>query len=94
MYLTDDEVKFYDVLATSESAVCELMDETLKKIAHELTETLRQTSRSSGSRASVCATLRLKVTRILRKYKYPPGQQEKAVELILQQIEALGEAWA
>lgn len=36
--LTEDEVRFYDALATNESAVRELTDETLKKIAHELTE--------------------------------------------------------
>jgi type I restriction enzyme R subunit len=34
------------------------------------------------------------VKRILRKYKYPPDQQAAAVELVLQQAEALGEAWA
>ena len=34
------------------------------------------------------------VKRILRKYKYPPDQQEAAVELVLRQVEVLGEAWA
>jgi len=33
------------------------------------------------------------VKRILRKYKYPPAQQEAAIELVLQQAQALGEAW-
>ncbi|MFM9433527.1 type I restriction enzyme, R subunit [Janthinobacterium sp. CG_23.3] len=92
--LTDDEVKFYDALAANESAVHELTDETLKKIAHELTENLRQNITVDWSaRESVRATLRLMVKRILRKYKYPPDQQERAVELVLQQAEALGEAW-
>ena len=92
--LTDDEVKFYDALATNESAVRDLTDETLKKIAHELTENLRQNITVDWSaRESVRATLRLMVKRILRKYKYPPDQQERAVELVLQQAEALGEAW-
>jgi type I restriction enzyme R subunit len=93
--LTDDEVKFYDALATNESAVQELTDETLKKIAHELTENLQKNITVDWSaRESVRATLRLMVKRILRKYKYPPDQQERAVELVLQQAEALGEAWA
>ena len=93
--LTDDEVKFYDALATNESAVRELTDETLKKIAHELTENLKRSITVDWSaRESVRATLRLMVKRILRKYKYPPDQQERAVELVLQQAEALGEAWA
>ena len=39
------------------------------------------------------AKLRLMVKRILRKYKYPPDQQEAAVELLQRQAEALGEGW-
>ena len=34
------------------------------------------------------------VKRILRKYKYPPDLKNAAVELVLQQAQALGEAWA
>ena len=34
------------------------------------------------------------VKRILRKYEYPPDQQDSAVDLVLQQAKALGEAWA
>lgn len=34
------------------------------------------------------------VKRILRKYRYPPDQQEAAVDLVLQQAKVLGEAWA
>ena len=33
------------------------------------------------------------VKRILRKYKYPPDHADGAVELVLQQAEALGESW-
>ncbi|NOV23418.1 type I restriction endonuclease subunit R [Cupriavidus necator] len=92
--LTEDEVRFYDALANNESAVRELTDETLKKIAHELTENLRQNITVDWSaRESVRAKLRLMVKRILRKYKYPPDQQDGAVELVLRQAEALGEAW-
>ncbi len=93
--LSNDEVRFYDALANNESAVRELSDETLKKIAHELTENLRQNVTVDWSaRESVRAKLRLMVRRILRKYKYPPDQQDGAVELVLRQAEALGEAWA
>ncbi|MDD2738449.1 MAG: type I restriction endonuclease subunit R [Methylomonas lenta] len=92
--LSEDEIRFYDALADNESAVRELSDETLKKIAHELTENLRQNITVDWSqRESVRAKLRLMVKRILRKYKYPPDQQEAAIELVLQQAQALGEAW-
>ena len=93
--LSEDEVRFYDALANNESAVRELTDETLKKIAHELTESLRKNlSVDWSERESVQAKLRLLVKRILRKYKYPPDQEDAAVELVLRQAQALGEAWA
>ena len=88
-------MRFYDALANNESAVRELSDETLKKIAHELTESLRQSlSVDWSARESVRAKLRLLVKRILRKYKYPPDLQDAAVELVLQQAQVMGESWA
>lgn len=92
--LTEDEVRFYDALATNESAVKELTDETLKKIAHELTENLRQNlSVDWSERESVRAKLRLMVKRVLRKYKYPPDLQEEAVDLVLRQAQVFGDNW-
>jgi type I restriction enzyme R subunit len=92
--LSEDELRFYDALANNESSVRELGDETLKKIAHELTENLRQNVSVDWSvRESVRAKLRLMVKRILRKYKYPPDQQEEAVQLVLQQAEQLSSEW-
>jgi type I restriction enzyme R subunit len=93
--LHDDEVKFYDALANNESAVRELQDETLKKIAQELTQSLRENITVDWSeRESVRAKLRLMVRRILRKYKYPPDQADAAVELVLEQAQTIGEEWA
>ena len=92
--LNADELAFYDALANNEDSVRELGDETLKKIAHELVESLRKNiSVDWAVRDSVRASLRLLVKRILRKYKYPPDQQNEAVELVLQQAQLLGEAW-
>ncbi len=92
--LNDDELAFYDALANNEASVRELGDETLAKIAHELTDSLRQNVTVDWSnRDSVRAKLRLMVKRILRKYKYPPDQQEEAAQLVLAQAETLCEAW-
>ncbi len=92
--LREDEVKFYDALANNESAVRELQDETLKKIAQELTQSLRDNLTVDWSeRESVRAKLRLMVRRILRKYKYPPDQAEAAVDLVLEQAQSLGDDW-
>ncbi len=93
--LTPDELLFYDALADNESAVRELGDETLKKIAQELTESLRKNITVDWSqRESIRAKLRIMVKRILRKYKYPPDQTEGAVEFVLHQAQEMGEAWA
>ena len=93
--LSEDEVRFYTALADNESAVRELSDDTLKKIAHELTDNLRKNLTVDWTeRESVQAKLRLMVKRILRKYKYPPDLEAAAVELVLQQAQALGESWA
>jgi len=63
-------IRFNDARADNESAVRELSDETLKKIAHELTESLRNNlSVEWPARESVRAKLRLMVKRILREYK-------------------------
>ncbi|RJG01997.1 type I restriction endonuclease subunit R [Noviherbaspirillum sedimenti] len=93
--LNSDELAFYDALANNEDSVRELGDETLKKIAHELAESLRQNVSVDWSvRESVRAKLRLMVKRILRKYKYPPVKREEAVQLVLAQAETLSAEWA
>jgi type I restriction enzyme R subunit len=92
--LNNDELAFYDALANNESAVRELGDEILKKIAHELTTQLQKTVTVDwAQRESVRASIRIKIKRLLRKYKYPPEKQEEAINLILQQAETLCEAW-
>ena len=85
---------FYDALANNEASVRELGDDILRAIAFELTESLRKNiSVDWEKRDSVRAKLRLLVKRILRKYKYPPGQQEEAINLVLQQAESLSAEW-
>ena len=94
LWLAGKRLAFYDALANNEASVRELGDETLAKIAHELTDSLRQNVTVDWSnRDSVRAKLRLMVKRILRKYKYPPDQQEEAAQLVLTQAETLCEAW-
>lgn len=90
--LNEDEIRFYDALANNESAVRELKDEVLKKIAQELTESLHENLTVDWSqRESVRARLRIMVRRILRKYKYPPDMEQVAIDLVLEQAEMIGE---
>ncbi|PAV13539.1 DEAD/DEAH box helicase [Methanosarcina spelaei] len=92
--LQPDEVAFYDALANNESAVRELGDETLKKIAVEITEKLRKSTTVDWQvRDSVRARLRILVRRTLQRYKYPPDKATDAIELVLKQAEALSNSW-
>ncbi|MBH2773550.1 type I restriction endonuclease subunit R [Serratia marcescens] len=92
--LNPDEIAFYDALAENESAVRELGDETLKKLAIEVTLKLRQSTTVDWQvRESVRARLRILVRQTLRKYKYPPDKTAGAVELILKQAEVVSNSW-
>ena len=94
MGLSDDEVAFYDALADNESAVQVLGDETLRTIARELVQTVRNNVTIDWTqRESVQAKLRLMVKKILKKYGYPPDKQEKATLTVLEQAKLLGYEW-
>ena len=92
--LSDDEVAFYDALADNESAVQVLGDETLRTIARELVQTVRNNVTIDWTRReSVQAKLRLMVKKILKKYGYPPDKQEKATLTVLEQAKLFGYEW-
>ncbi|QSP95079.1 type I restriction endonuclease subunit R [Marinobacter salinisoli] len=92
--LNPDEVAFYDALASNESAVRELGDEILKKIAVDITDKLRRSTTVDWQvRESVRAKLRILVRRTLQRYKYPPDKAPEAVELVMKQAEALSNHW-
>ena len=93
--LTDDELAFYDALETNDSAVQVLGDETLRAIARELVETVRNNVTIDWTlRENVRAQLRVMVRRILNRYGYPPDKQEQATITVLEQAEVLSEGWA
>ena len=93
--LTDDELAFYDALETNDSAVKVLGDETLRDIARELVEKVRNNVTIDWTlRENVRAKLRVLVRRTLRKHGYPPDKQEKATRTVLEQAEHLSAGWA
>ena len=92
--LSDDELAFYDALETNDSAVQVLGDETLREIARELVETVRNNVKIDWTlRENVRANLRRLVKRVLRKHGYPPDKQERATLTVLEQAEALSADW-
>ena len=93
--LTEDELAFYDALETNDSAVKVLGDDTLRGIARELVETVRNNATIDWTlRENVRAQLRVLVKRILRRHGYPPDKQEKATQTVLEQAALLSSEWA
>lgn len=88
--LTQDELAFYDAVRQNDSAVLELGDEALKRIARQLVMLVRDSATVDwDKKEQVRAFLRAKVRRLLTKYHYPPDRQEAAVQLVLKQAEAI-----
>ena len=93
--LSEDELAFYDALETNDSAVQVLGDETLRDIARELVQTVRNSVAIDWTlRENVRAQLRVLVRRTLSRHGYPPDKQEKAAVTVLEQAEVLSEGWA
>ena len=93
--LTDDELAFYDALETNDSAVQVLGDDTLRGIARELVETVRNNVTIDWTlRESARANLRPLVRRLLNRHGYPPDKQPKAIQTVIEQAEVLSEGWA
>ena len=93
--LTDDEIAFYDALATNESALTAMGDDKLKVIAAELIRMVRKSVTIDWTlRETARAKIRVIVKRILNKWGYPPDLQEEAVKTVLQQAELLCADWS
>ena len=66
-----------------------------EEIAREIAEILRKNVTVDWAvRDSVRAKLRVLVKTLLKRYKYPPDQQEKATELVLSQAAVISDELA
>lgn len=88
--LTPEEVAFYDALSRNNSAVEAMGVEQLRVIATELVTKLQNNASVDWhKRESARAKMRILVKRILRHYGYPPDLEDGAVQIVLEQAEAL-----
>jgi type I restriction enzyme, R subunit len=86
--LSSEETAFYDALAENESAREALQSNTLRLMARELTEMVKNMPKLDWTqRESVRASLRRNVRRLLARYGYPPDLAEGATQLVLKQAE-------
>lgn len=88
--LNEDELAFYDAVATNESAV-ELQGEgVLAQIARDLVAIMQRDVKTDWTvRDDVKAKLRSSIKRLLVKYDYPPDQQQGAIRLVMEQMESM-----
>jgi len=92
--LSDDEIAFYDALASNDSAKQALGDNKLKLIAAELiTQVKKSVTIDWTLRESARAKIKVLVKRILNRHGYPPDLQEEAVKTVLAQAEVLCAEW-
>ena len=92
--LSKDEFAFYTALEVNDSAVSVLGNETLKTIAREIADKVRNNATIDWAmKESARARLMVIVRRTLNKYGYPPDKQLKAVDTILKQAEVLADYW-
>jgi type I restriction enzyme R subunit len=88
--LREDEVAFYDAICQNDSAVLEMGDELLKKIARNLVESVRRNATIDWSeKEQVRARMRAAIRRLLVRYGYPPDKQPAAIELVMGQAELI-----
>ena len=86
--LSGEETAFYDALAENGSAREAMQSDTLRLMARELTEMVKNMPKLYWTqRESVRASLRRNVRRLLAKYGYPPDLAEGATQLVLRQAE-------
>jgi type I restriction enzyme, R subunit len=94
MGLTDDEIAFYDALASNDSAKQAMGDAKLKVIAGELISQVKKSVTIDWTlRESARAKIKVMVKRILNRHGYPPDLQEEAVKTVLAQAELLCAEW-
>ncbi|MCD2348248.1 type I restriction endonuclease subunit R [Clostridium guangxiense] len=88
--LNKDEIAFYYALSKDEAARAFYDDATLKKIAQELTDSIRKNvTIDFNVRVQAQATMRKIVRRLLKKYDYPPDEAKEALEVVMKQVELM-----
>lgn len=95
MGLSQDEFAFYDALVADPEVLTKMQDETLIKIAQELTEQVKKSRTIDwDKKESARAKMRIMIKRLLRKYDYPPEKVKGAIDIVIKQAEHMSEMMA
>ncbi len=86
--LTETEKAFYDALTVNKSARELMGDEKLMVIAKELVNRVRKSTTLDWTvRQSAKDRVKLEVKRVLKFHKYPPDDEPRAIDTVLEQAE-------
>ena len=86
--LNAEEKAFYDALTRPQAVKDFYTNEQLINLTKELTEELRKNRTIDWQKKeSARAGMRSKVKRLLKKYKYPPEEEQSALETVIHQCE-------
>ena len=86
--LNAEEKAFYDALTRPQAVKDFYTNEQLVNLTKELTEELRKNRTIDWQKKeSARAGMRSKVKRLLKKYKYPPEEEQSALETVIRQCE-------
>ena len=86
--LTAEEKAFYDAITRPQAVKDFYTNEELVNLTKELTEELRKNRTIDWQKKeSARAGMRSKVKRLLKKYHYPPEEEQSALETVIRQCE-------
>lgn len=86
--LNDEETAFYDALTKPQAIKDAYENEELVAMTKELTDTLRKNKTVDWQKKeSARAKMRKIIKRLLKKYNYPPENQEDALQTVMTQCE-------
>lgn len=90
--LTEEEQAFYDALTRPQAVRDFYENDQLVAMAKELTEALRNAKTIDWRQKEAArARMRTLVKRLLKKYKYPPEEQQDALDTVIKQCELLAD---
>ena len=91
--LTSEEKAFYDAITRPQAVKDFYTNEELVNLTKELTEELRKNRTIDWQKKeSARAGMRSKVKRLLKKYHYPPEEEQSALETVIHQCEQWADA--
>ena len=85
--LNSDELAFYDALTKPQAVKDFYKNEELIAMTKELTDTLRRNKSVDWQNKQFARAKMMMIKRLLKKYNYPPEEQEDAMQTVMTQCE-------